>query len=114
MAIGTTPIIPLYRVQPDPNARFQRFGVNDSQLFGKPLVETAPAARAAQPRPVVATATKAQAQEVPGATHAAAEALQGLGKQQTVSPALNTSAAYTGTGGKPTESKPGSSLNLMA
>ena len=40
MAIGTTPIIPLYRVQPDPNARFQRFGVNDSQLFGKPLVET--------------------------------------------------------------------------
>lgn len=37
MPISPTPIIPLYRVQASPEARFQRFGVNDSQLFGKPL-----------------------------------------------------------------------------
>lgn len=41
MAVGAVPLIPLYRVQPTPDARLQRFGVNDSQLFGKPLVNVA-------------------------------------------------------------------------
>lgn len=38
MGIGQSPLIPLYRVQADPAARFQRFGANDSQLLGKPLL----------------------------------------------------------------------------
>ena len=42
MAIGFAPIIPLDRVVPDPNVRFQRFGVNDTQLFGKPLLTAGP------------------------------------------------------------------------
>lgn len=50
MAIGMSSLIPLYRVQPDPEARFQRFGVNDSQLFGKALVTFGSGAPAAQPR----------------------------------------------------------------
>lgn len=37
MAIGFPPLIPLYRVVPDPNARFERFGENNVELFGKPL-----------------------------------------------------------------------------
>jgi hypothetical protein len=37
MPVGMAPLIPLNRLQPDSNARFQRFGQNDSQLFGKPL-----------------------------------------------------------------------------
>lgn len=41
MAVGAVPLIPLYRVQPTPDARLQRFGVNDSQLFGKPLMNVA-------------------------------------------------------------------------
>jgi hypothetical protein len=57
MAIGAIPTIPLYRVQSNPDARFQRFGLNDSQLFGKPMADfTVPAVRPAQvprtqPRP---------------------------------------------------------------
>jgi len=42
MAIGFPPIIPLDRVVPDPNARFQRFGIGDTQLFGRPLLTTVP------------------------------------------------------------------------
>jgi hypothetical protein len=38
MAIGMTPLIPLDRVIPDPAARFERFGINNNQLFGKPMV----------------------------------------------------------------------------
>jgi hypothetical protein len=38
MAIGMTPLIPLDRVIADPAARFERFGVNNDQLFGKPMV----------------------------------------------------------------------------
>jgi hypothetical protein len=38
MAIGMTPLVPLYRVMPDPNARYDRFGIDNNQLFGKPLV----------------------------------------------------------------------------
>jgi hypothetical protein len=38
MAIGMTPLIPLDRVIADPAARFERFGINNNQLFGKPMV----------------------------------------------------------------------------
>ena len=50
MTVGAVPSIPLYRVQPNPEARFQRFGINDSQLFGKPMVRAAaPESRPLQP-----------------------------------------------------------------
>jgi hypothetical protein len=49
MAIGFSPIIPLDRVVPDPDARFQRFGVNDTQLFGKPLLAAEPNYRPSLP-----------------------------------------------------------------
>ena len=39
MAISMAPLIPLNRVVPSPDARFQRFGVNGTQLFGKPMVQ---------------------------------------------------------------------------
>lgn len=37
MNLAGNPLIPLYQVQADPNARFQRFGRNDGQLFGRPI-----------------------------------------------------------------------------
>ncbi len=37
MNLAGTPLIPLYQVQANPDARFQRFGRNDGQLFGKPI-----------------------------------------------------------------------------
>jgi len=107
MAIGMTPISPLYRIQPDPNVRFQRFGVNDSQLFGKPLVETG-----SQPRPVPTPLELARAAAKPQAATAAAP------KQHQPEPAVlaaaNQPAGYSAQGGKATEAKPGSSLNLTA
>lgn len=39
MALGMAPLIPLNRVVPTPDARFQRFGVNDSELFGTPILD---------------------------------------------------------------------------
>jgi hypothetical protein len=47
MPIGMSSLIPLNQVQADPNARFQRFGLNSSQLFGKPL-DFAPQAQPSQ------------------------------------------------------------------
>jgi len=38
MAVGFTPIIPMNPIQTNPDARFQRFGTNESQLFGKPML----------------------------------------------------------------------------
>jgi hypothetical protein len=60
-------------VVPDPNARFQRFGVENNQLFGKPINLTVadyrpsvPAWAAATPAPAPAqTPAKAQAQTTP-------------------------------------------------
>ncbi len=50
MNLSGTPLIPLYQVQADPNARFQRFGRNDAQLFGKPInAELQAPRRAAEP-----------------------------------------------------------------
>ncbi|GLH73032.1 hypothetical protein GETHLI_15340 [Geothrix limicola] len=61
MAIGATPLIPLYRVQPIPDARLQRFGVNNAQLFGKPMVEfTAAEAQPSQPAPARPAASRLQ------------------------------------------------------
>jgi hypothetical protein len=49
MAIGFPPLIPLDRVVPDPNARFERFGEDDTELFGKPLDTAIPDYQPAQP-----------------------------------------------------------------
>lgn len=52
MNLAGSPLIPLYQVQADPDARFQRFGRNDSQLFGKPInAELQAPRRAAEPAP---------------------------------------------------------------
>jgi hypothetical protein len=110
MAIGTTPIIPLYRVQPDPNARFERFGLNDSQLFGKPLLETAFQSQPTQSQLAAArrATTKVQAQET-------SAGLREFGQSQsTVQTASNLSSGYSGRGEHLSETKPGSSLNLLA
>jgi hypothetical protein len=61
MAIGMTPLIPLNRIIPDPAARFERFGVNNDQLFGKPMItfgglSTLPAAPRAAAKPEAAPA----------------------------------------------------------
>ena len=70
MAIGMTPLIPLDRVVPVPDARLQRFGVNNSLLFGKPLVtfggESLLASRPAAPAVRAETALKTASDEVPG------------------------------------------------
>jgi len=69
MSIGMAPIIPLHQVQPDPDARLRRFGVNDSQLFGKPLVELVPEPRPASPlpKPIKAPVDKSAFPELFGA-----------------------------------------------
>lgn len=55
MAIGAMPLTPLYPVQANPDARFQRFGLNDSKLEGKPLLDLTPSeVRPAPPQRTVA------------------------------------------------------------
>jgi hypothetical protein len=49
MALGMTPIIPLNQVLPNPEARFQRFGLNDSKLVGTPVVQLASSRASAAP-----------------------------------------------------------------
>ena len=106
MAIGTTPIIPLNRFVPSPDARFQRFGVNDTQLFGKPVVDlAAPKVRTPQPPTSLPHAT-AQA-------HEAAGSKGGAGAEPSTS-ALGYSAKagnQPGTGAAP---KVGTLLNTKA
>ena len=61
MALGTDPLIPLNRVLPDPDARFQRFGLNNSKLFGQALLAPGPRippARADAPAAAPAKAEK--------------------------------------------------------
>lgn len=120
MAIGAIPLIPLHRVLPSPDARLQRFGLNDSQLFGKPLVTlTVPEARPSQlQRKVPHTVVEPiQSQGTPISQ-------QGLGVdklQLAVSAAPEGVTRYTGqagnpsgTGGTGTTPKPGTYLNLKA
>lgn len=112
MSVGMSPIIPLYRVQTDPNARFQRFGVNDSQLFGKPLLSVPQAPVTPQEHPVVRKAVVPQQnpednaafkpeQPLAGALNATASVLGYSVRQETV----------TQVGTAP---KPGSYVNLKA
>jgi len=64
MAIGQVPLIPLYRVQPDPDARLQHFGPNNSQLFGKPLLDLpTPVSRTPQARRVAPSPVETEAAE---------------------------------------------------
>lgn len=115
MAVGMTPLIPLYRVQPDPEARFKRFGSNGSQLIGKPLIEPSQEAKPARsPTPARQPSDAfAQLQEPGGARLAT-----GHGPAAPTTPAsqglaasyqrLQAKAANTGA------SAPGGSLDLKA
>jgi|GEM_PF-519351 len=116
MAIGTAPLIPLHPVLANPEARFQRFGLNDAQLFGKPLVNLKTASRSAQAE---RTTLRKEAETVQpkgaieGKTVLGAEAAR---KAASVSPELTPT--YTGKAenlqGTATVPKPGSILNLKA
>jgi len=82
MAIGMTPLIPLDRLVPVPDARLQRFGVNNSELFGKPMVTFGGPSLLANPPGGILAAPQADAapqapdrQASPGADQAAAPAL---------------------------------------
>ena len=106
MAIGTVPLIPLHRVQSDPNSRFQRFGVDDSQLFGKPLVDFA-----SQPQRAVSRTERVPSEELQ----------QGKGQAETELPksgALELGSTYSGKvenrPGTVAAPKPGSYVNLKA
>ena len=68
MSVGLSPILPMNQVQPNPEARFQRFGKNDSQLYGSPMVDlTAPKAQAPKTvLPHTATAQVAGQQSLSG------------------------------------------------
>lgn len=117
MAVGMTPLIPLYRVQSDPDARFQRFGMNESQLIGKPMVNLGPESLPSQPqRTALRTATThTQPQE---------EVLEGnrgvrAGRTQPFGSAVAESASgYSRWAGNPlgtwTSTKLGSYLELKA
>jgi hypothetical protein len=117
MAIGAIPLIPLHPTQLNPDARFQRFGLNDSQLQGKPLVDlvTPETPPSPQPRTVTRSATRpTQPQEPPISK-------QGPGGNEpkaSVSVAQEGPPSYTGKVGNPsgtgTLPKPGSYLNLKA
>ena len=88
MAIGMTPLIPLDRVVPVPDPWLQRFGVNNSQLFGKPMVNFTSGSLSASPA------------ETYGATSGAGSALQaaaGSGSVLDTGAALGAGAAL-GTG----------------
>lgn len=106
MAIGAVPLIPMYRVQTNPDARFQRFGLNDSQLYGKPMISfTAPEARPAHP--VVAQ---------PQAKELAVRSQQGVATKPVEVPEWAT--GYTGWSGAPSAAdataKPGALLDVKA
>jgi hypothetical protein len=93
MPIGALPTIPLYRVQPNPDARFQRFGLNDSQLYGKPMAEfSAPALRPAQ-----VERTPARPEEPSVRTQSAATSNPGVEPASSQS-LLNPSKGQTGPG----------------
>lgn len=87
MGIGETPLIPLYRVQTDPEARFQRFGVNNGQLFGKSML-----AVGASPLTAQKVAEKASTREAPEAKRSAS-----MEEAWTTNPA--PAATYSSRGG---------------
>lgn len=97
-------LIPLHRVLTDANDRFQRFGANDSQLYGKPLLNFA------SQLPARTVRTQAQPQEEP-------EGLGMLGAEPsragaTAVPAFPAqSEKQLGAGSVP---KPGSYLDVKA
>lgn len=62
--LAAQPLFPLYPVQRSPEARFERFGQNDSQLFGKPLLQLASKERA---RTQALTSTAAEPPKALGA-----------------------------------------------
>lgn len=113
MAIGLAPLFPLNRVQTNPEARFQRFGINDSQLFGKPMVQVA----ASESRPVQPPRENPRPPTNPPLTQDLAESRPkaGLNPQTT-----NLESSLTYSAGLGTKSvlgvspKPGSQLDVKA
>jgi len=61
MPLDTDPIIPLNRLVPNPDVRFQRFGLNDSRLFGQPLLASGPRIPPAAPNGAAAPAKPPEA-----------------------------------------------------
>jgi hypothetical protein len=78
MALGMTPLIPLNRVVPDPNARFERFGQNNDQLFGKPMITTGGLSLLAQTSSTTYSAFQAAAPQQSAQTDLAAAPGQNL------------------------------------
>jgi hypothetical protein len=110
MAIATAPISPLYRVQTDPAARFQRFGANDSQLFGKPLL------KAPEGRPSQTQATTVRAATEKNQPQGTAEVKQGLAQNQPqpIVPTVQKSFGYSGRGETSSNAKLSTVLDLIA
>lgn len=109
MTIGATPLIPLYRVQPIPDARLQRFGVNNTQLFGKPLVEFT-TAETRSSKPAVTRQTPTPLQEALDRNQTSALEPPTLGPA--VAPATTgVSSNLLGSGGA---TKPGALVDLKA
>lgn len=115
MAIGTTPLIPLNRVLADPEARFLRFGVNDSQLFGKPLVSFP-----TQPRPPEPPTKPPRADTVPPLLNDTLDGTKELGKEAPKPLALpEFPTVYSGRNGPavtlaPASPRPGTFLDVTA
>jgi hypothetical protein len=93
MAIGFTPIIPMNPVQPNPDARFQRFGTNESHLFGKPLLADFVAPKAPNSPVQLPTVTSPPATQAP--VHQPAVGNPWLG-DSTVAKASMSSPGYSG------------------
>ncbi len=114
MALGSMPIIPMNRIQPDPEARFQRFGANASRLYGKPMVDlVAPKVQTAPSQPTMAPRHDPAQTAVPSAP----EGRRGAGIGQAPSP-LEASPGYSGQAGNPAGTgivpQPGAYLNTKA
>ncbi len=114
MALSSMPIIPMNRIQPDPEARFQRFGANNGQLYGKPMVDlVAPKAQASPTQPAVISRTATEQTAV----QSAPEDRRGAGVGQGPVP-VKVSPGYSGEAGNPAGAgivpQPGSYLNTKA
>ena len=117
MAIGAVPLTPLYPVLANPDARFQRFGLNESKLEGKPMLDLMTSeVRPTPPQQMVSrpTVPHRQTMEVPAAKPEPAVAEP----RAAVSAPQEWTSGYTAKAGSISETgtgaKPGSYVNLKA
>ena len=114
MAIGTASIIPLNRIAADPSARFQRFGQNDSQLFGKSL-DLAPQTQVTQMARLSSQPQETQASDqVTPAGHVPLAGQSGLTASVPPSTAWTYAGRSISAAGSGSTPKPGSYLNVKA